>query len=326
MHSDDSDSSRSPHAQAIAWFSRMTSGEVTAEDTRAFEVWRNAHPEHDRHYRNLAFFWDASAQLPAQQLRTLLPKPAPARFFTTRRAVAFGSAFAALSVMTVTSWHWSDGTPEHTQDVLTQRGQRQQITLPDNSILDINAGTQATVAFYADRRIITLAAGEIFFSVAHNKARPFIVETDLGTITVTGTQFNVRHDGKQVLVSVESGSVNVATGPWWQRQTQQLSAGLGTVIAAQGTLDSVRMTNVANNTAWRHGKIVFENMPLAQAVSEMNRYLAQPATLLATNLGGYRIAGVFSIDDPNAMIDALSAIAPVKVYRLEDGQVRIVAR
>ena len=38
----------------------------------------------------------------------------------------------------------------------------------------------------------TLAAGEAFFQVAKDSARPFFVETAAGSVRVTGTQFNVR--------------------------------------------------------------------------------------------------------------------------------------
>jgi transmembrane sensor len=46
----------------------------------------------------------------------------------------------------------------------------------------------------------------------------------------------------------------------------------------------------------------------------------------APSLTQHRIAGVFSIDDPQAMMDALPAIAPVRVVHLPDGRLHIVAR
>ncbi|XOT97985.1 hypothetical protein ACMTAU_03630, partial [Alcaligenes pakistanensis] len=44
---------------------------------------------------------------------------------------------------------------------------------------------------------------------------------------VTGTSFTVRRDAEQVKVLVESGSVEVSSGRWWNRQTRYLAAGSG---------------------------------------------------------------------------------------------------
>ena len=54
--------------------------------------------------------------------------------------------------------------------------------------------------------------------VSPDASHPFIVDTEIGRVRVTGTRFNVRHDGGQMAVAVESGSVEVIAGPWWNGQ------------------------------------------------------------------------------------------------------------
>lgn len=65
---------------------------------------------------------------------------------------------------------------------------------------------------------------------------------------------------------------------------------------------------IENVLAWRQGKIVFRNAPLAQVVAEMNRYLARPIRLDVPSLRDYRVAGVFNIDEPEAILAALPAV------------------
>ncbi|MNS62982.1 fec operon regulator FecR [compost metagenome] len=198
--------------------------------------------------------------------------------------------------------------------------------MPDGSILHLNGDTRLAARFGANERRVELTQGEAFFEVQHDTSRPFVVEGGVGQVTVTGTRFNVRRDSESLRVSVESGSVRLESGPWWRHSEHRLGAGQQAIAYAGGPLGEVTQVNVDNLTAWQRGKIIFNNVPLATVINEMNRYLTQPASLDAPALGPYRISGVFSVDDPLAMIDALPAIAPVSLDRLPDGRVRVLAR
>jgi transmembrane sensor len=51
--------------------------------------------------------------------------------------------------------------------------------------------------------------GEAFFKVSADKSRPFIISINDVKVTVVGTAFNVKGDGKGTIVIVESGIVKV---------------------------------------------------------------------------------------------------------------------
>ncbi|MFA5631040.1 MAG: FecR family protein [Porticoccaceae bacterium] len=316
---------------AAHWFARMQSGEATEEDRGAFEAWRTADPENDRQYRNLAHFWEATRAVPEQRLRGMMeeaPKPVRQQPRLSRRQFGLGLA-AACSLVAVTYVVGTTGVFNQPQDVMelaTAKGERRQVTLPDGSTLDMNTDTLAVVSFYKEQRRIDLLCGEIFLDVRSDAKRPFVVDADIGRVTVTGTRFNVRRDADAVGVSVESGSVLVHSGAWWNRHERALTAGQRVVAHADQPLGDVSDADVSAIAAWQRGRVIFNNEPLAHVIDEMNRYLAQPAYLEAAHLGQYHISGVFSVDDPEAMIDALPAIAPVQVVHLPDGQARILAR
>lgn len=86
-------------------------------------------------------------------------------------------------------------------------------TLPDGSELTINKKTQLSYASdFKNNRSVRLDSGEVFFSVAHDKTRPFVIKADQVSVEVVGTSFNVKHYSNQTQVIVETGIVKVRLG------------------------------------------------------------------------------------------------------------------
>jgi transmembrane sensor len=315
---------------AAQWFARMHSGEATAQDRQAFDAWLSVDPAHGREYQRLRFLWDATLLVPRERLRGMLAQDAPANVpprtgFSRRR---FGAGLAAAGALTALVIGVNVGThlPTDTLTVSTRKGERRQWTLPDGSEIYLNTDTLAQVRFFDDLRQVELQRGEILFQVTADAARPFVVDAGLGQVTVTGTRFNVRRETEALQVSVESGSVRMRGGHWWNRIERRLAGGQQVIADAAHGPGEIHSANVRDIVAWQRGKIVFNDMPLSRVVEEMNRYLPLPARLAAPQLGAYRISGVFSIDDPKALINALPAIAPVRLVYLTDGTVRIIAQ
>ncbi|MFA5488857.1 MAG: FecR domain-containing protein [Candidimonas sp.] len=328
MRGDDLDPCDDPRDDAAAWFAHLLSGKPTPEDRRRFERWKNAHPEHELQFRNMQRIWQASRYLPRDELRAALNmrEPVARKAGMTRRRFGIalaGACTASLAGGIAVHRLWLD-SPLQTIPIVSARGERRQVALPDGSMLDVNTDTRAMARMYAEKHVVELLEGEIFFAVQRDPARKFIVEAGHGRIDVTGTRFNVRRDGQQVHVSVESGAVDVSSGAWWRRRSRTVVRGRGVIASAGQALSEVHKVELGRVLAWQRGKIVFENTPLEQAIAEINRYLAQPARLDAPALRGYRIAGIVSIEDPQALIDTLPEFAPVRVIRLPDGRSRIV--
>lgn len=334
-HTGEPSHARSPDAlehprDAAHWFSRMHSGEVTDLDRQAFAAWCSADPAHEREYQQLTAQWDAMLSVSHTRLRGLMDaslaasKPPP----VSRRRFGIGMVAAcSLPVVAgIVAAPYLFDRDDKRINFATRKGERRQVALPDGSTLHLNGDTRLVAHFGTDERRVELMQGEAFFDVHHDLSRPFVVQGGVGQVTVTGTRFNVRRDSAALQVSVESGSVRLESGPWWRQSERRLTAGQQAVAYAGNTLSDVTQVNVDNLTAWQRGKIIFNNVPLATVISEMNRYLTQPARLDAPELGQHRISGVFSVDDPLAMIDALPAIAPVSLGRLPDGSIRVVAR
>ncbi|UQN37218.1 FecR family protein [Alcaligenes aquatilis] len=315
-------------SDAAHWFARLQSGQANEQDHQAFHAWLDADPVNKRRYREVEYLWRATQAVPDERLRSLLPHspglvPSPKRRYLTLGLGALG--VLALSAGAIHQSGWFRPV-EETMQWLTAKGERQQITLPDGSVMDLNTDTIAQARVSASKREIELLQGEAFFTVQHDQTLPFIVRTDLGTVTVTGTRFNVRRLADSLQVSVQSGSVKVQSGPWWRRQERLLGTQQQVLLRQGAEPGPVLTTDVESLTAWQRGKIIFKNTPLEVLVQEMARYLPQPLTLDAPALRQHRVSGIFDIDHPETVLKALPAIAPVHIHRDASGVQHIVAR
>ena len=84
-------------------------------------------------------------------------------------------------------------------------------TLPDGSVITLNKRSVLSYPkqFSGNTRTVNLE-GEAFFSVAPDKAKPFIIHTGDVGIKVVGTSFNVRNTADKTEVIVETGIVQVS--------------------------------------------------------------------------------------------------------------------
>lgn len=109
-------------------------------------------------------------------------------------------------------------------------------TLPDGSVATLNKNSSLSYpsAFKGHQRKVTLK-GEAFFSVTPDKKKPFIIEVNDVEIKVVGTSFNVRSNGENTEVIVETGVVQVTRNG----QMVELKAGERTMLQQAAAADSL---------------------------------------------------------------------------------------
>ncbi|QXH57568.1 FecR family protein [Pseudomonas maumuensis] len=308
--------------QAASWFARAQDAPHDNTVQAALQAWLAQHPRHRQEYERLAQLWCAADFIPRQRLEALC-QPEPVRQLPRRRllrqALAAGVAVVALG-LGWTGWQYQQ--LNHQDTLSTALGERRQVELPDGSRLELNSATQVQVMFSSGQRHVRLGAGEAMFIVAHDSGRPFVVSTAQGDVTVTGTRFDVRQDPGSTRVAVEQGSVKVQGAA---ESLALLTAGQGSHIDAQGKVAAPYAIDANAVTAWRQGKLVFDNAPLSEVVAEVSRYRAQPLHV-AGKAAALRLSSTFSSDDPDALLRALPSILPVRVKTLADGSSEIVLK
>ena len=111
-----------------------------------------------------------------------------------------------------------------------------------------------------------------------------------------------------------------------QQRHLLLGAGQGSHIDAQGKVAAPYAVDANAVTAWRRGKLVFDNAPLSEVVVEVSRYRAQPLHVAPGKAAALRLSSTFSTDDPDALLRALPSILPVQVKTRPDGSSEIILK
>ena len=178
----------------------------------------------------------------------------------------------------------------------TQYSENKTITLPDNSIVNLNefSNLQYQTKKWKENRNLQLK-GEAFFDV--EKGSRFNVNTSYGTISVLGTEFNVLSRDSIFKVSCYEGLVQVT----YNQKTIKLPAG------SEFTLSNVaeEKTNIVLATPqWLNNKSVFERVLLNDVIKELEKHYK---ISVATNLKNKDVyfTGAFS---NNSLDSALKAI------------------
>ncbi|QHF43673.1 iron dicitrate transport regulator FecR [Pseudomonas sp. S35] len=299
-------------AQAASWFARNRN-ETDRADRRAFAAWQ-AEPAHARAYAEFEQLWADLAQLQQLNKPVALPKRKPSVW---RPALAVAPALLCA----VLAPHL--GAPRelyHTQVAALAKGMRT-LNLPDGSTLYVNANTRLRVDFTAHQRIVHLDKGQLYIEVAADKERPLFVQAGEATVRVVGTGFDVRRSQQQLVISVAHGQVAFepdAKSPATLLGAQQRAS----YSYAKGTLQQHTLT--AGEVAdWRSGHLSFRNRELVSLIDELSLYRPQPPLQVSNAVAHLTVSGNLDVNDPDALLNALPALLPVKTVASADGIVRI---
>jgi len=334
--------------EAATWVWRLDDEHVSAELHAEFERWLDRDPRHRRAFEELGGIWQSLDDLAeakrdervatfAAHERRLYAKPDHGHGWLSRW-VPWALAASLLLVIGGLSWY-QRGNESRT--LATAVGQRLSATLADGSVVQLNTNTILETHFTKDKRIVRLRKGEASFKVAHNVDRPFYVHAGNTVVRAVGTAFNVRlHDAHDVEVIVTEGVVEVTpqqiestpadlavTSPMSITSVHRsLSAGERFETTAATPVRRVTPATVSNTLAWHEGAIIFDGVPLARAIAELNRYTDTRLVVTDASIDDLRVGGRFRTGDIDAFLEALTKAFPVTIRRTSDHLVYIEAR
>ncbi|WP_282081463.1 FecR family protein [Aquimarina algiphila] len=148
--------------------------------------------------------------------------------------------------------------------IRTEMAQTQTITLPDNSVVTLNADSSLKYDkdSFTEDRVLQLQ-GEAFFDVS--KGSTFTVSTKNGEITVLGTEFDVYSRNKKLEVHCFEGKVSVKKDD----NEVILTQGKATRSNENESLSLFEITKLKPD--WLHGKSSFYEVSLDQLIKELER-------------------------------------------------------
>lgn len=308
--------------RALTYLTRITGGDAATADKarRHLAAWLAQDARHEAAWMRAERLWAADGAV-TEALQSYLPKPQAAA--PSRRALLRAFAGGGLALGLGSLLRWQEPQALYRLGIQTARREVRSLGLPDGTVLEVDAGTRASVAYFRDAREFMLTQGQVYLDVRSEPGRPFVARTPWGTVKVVGTAFSVSARAGVMRVQVERGLVRV-----WGRDGSGegvlLQPGQMVRTAAAG-LDRVREVSGGTHEAWRQGWLAFDATPLAEAVAQWNAWSERPIELSADPaLQAMRVTGSFPAREPARFLAVLPGVLPVAIESVAGGGARIV--
>ncbi|MCX7103592.1 MAG: FecR family protein [Methylobacter sp.] len=296
--------------EAVAWHTRLTSGDISAAELASFEAWRKQSPTHAQAYRKIETLWQI-LEVPVRADRLRRKKISK---FTPFHRRSLGLAVAASLLLIVTLGMFPDYLHQPWADYSTHIGERTSIRLEDGSVAYLNTDTAFDVTWRDNERRVVLFRGEAEFEVAHDSSRPFRVQAGNTVTEALGTRFIVRY-------ADSAGTVTLLEGKVRTEQAERngafvtLHPGERVTFYAQ-SLGEVSAADVSAAEAWRRGRLIMNFVTLKQVVAEINRYHRGQITLLGDALDDKEINVAIDLNNIDAWLDTLKDTLPIRIRRV----------
>ena len=299
--------------EATRWVVRAKSGRMTERERNDLDRWLQADALHAEAFTYADELWTATDLL--GELKDLEPIP-PMPVRQLRRAPLMGGALvAATALLAIGGGVWMSRPPMHATDTAEMR----RVFLKDGSTIDLSPRTEVRIRYSRGERRVELLSGEALFSVAHDKARPFIVAAGGGDIRAVGTRFDVHRGPEGVTVAVLEGVVEVK-----REQAPKAVLKVGDQVVYDGPkLTRVKLTEPARADAWRRGYLEYHNETLERVLADANRYAERPMVIEDEALKSLRITAVIKTDAIEQLPENLEKMLPVEAERTASGPITL---
>lgn len=302
--------------QAAAWIARLRADDVSAGDRAQFACWLSEDVGNAAAFDRMLELWSDLGVLRALPIE--IPRTARARRWQLPLGLAAAAAVVALLVL-------PRGAEPPALELRTPVGGFRQVRLEDGSEITLNTDTALSVALRDEARTVTMDHGEVFFSVAPDAARPFSAVCGEASVTVLGTAFGASCDSGGMSVVVAHGRVRFATRVGGGA-SRELGGGDAVRYDRQDNLAEISRVDPDKALAWQQRRLVFEDVPLAEVIGELQRYM-EPALRIADPAAGtIRVSGVFSTAEPRLTLAALEKSLGLAVTGPEQGPLLISRR
>lgn len=297
--------------QAIEWVILLHSGNTTENDKLKARQWQNRSPSHQKAYREAEQLWQEMGLAIQSPTKKSSPQPSPKKlsYWTTGLA-------ATLLIGTLIT-HFSILTDFWLSDYHTAVGEQKEITLSDGSVVILNTDTALAVDWHSNSRHIKLLRGQAQFTVAHDSARPFEVETENAVVKALGTIFEVLNEEQDTRVTVLEHAVSIkAPQDANYSENSRIEAGQQAHYSRSKGLETVISVNLKQNSAWQRGKFLVKNKALVEVVAELNRYYSGKIVITDEKLLQMRVSGAFPLTDYDTVMAMLEQSLLLKITHI----------
>lgn len=268
------------------------------DDMRAAEAWERLEPMlmDEESHRSHLFFMGSSLW---------------------RKVAAVAAVVVLLFSTALTTWYVATQRLEHYYALTAPMGSTSHLTLPDGSVVWLNAGStlRYSTNFSVGNRRVELQ-GEGYFEVAKYDGAEFTVKTSGYDVTVKGTKFDVSAytDDPTVNTSLLQGKVMITKGD----ETLMMSPGeTVTLDKATGQLAKSKTSTTPN--AWTMNSADFNEISLGQFAKILSRRYGVNIHIASPRLRNIRLA--ITLQNRETVEDVLQSLQIVTNTRIvRDGR------
>jgi transmembrane sensor len=320
---------------------RKMAGESEASELEELESILQLHPELQVFYNQILMHssetQDVDIEAAYETHHAKMMYPAKAKRTLTRALLVAASVIlvAALTRLLLTK----DNNKQTIVETGAHKDSRSTMTLPDGSIVRLNAKSKVRYAEgFAKSREVYLE-GEAYFEVTHNENMPFIVHTGEADIKVLGTKFNVRNYSNEhrMEAALLTGSIELTLRADAQHKillkpsdkiiVKKDEEGGSAITPAAGDkkveLTSIKLQDsVIVETSWLNDKMGFYDKPFSEIALDLERQFDVNIEFKNEAVRAYKYTGVYDEDNAGDILKILQMIKPFQ-YTINDKQITI---
>ena len=320
---------RDIEAQARAWARRFAAERPTTIDAQAFHEWRQRSAVHarawaiaSREWRDIGAVAEAfrarhpaadmparGAGAPSDAARELARRGLPRRAFFGA-ALSSAGALALLAALRPPLGLWPSWS-ELNADIRTATGEQRTVDVNEHIHLVLNTQTSVSIQASGAVPCVQLIAGEA--AVRARGQSPLDVMAGAARIRIADAAIEVRsmERGARVICSDGRAELEMAG------RTVALQAGQE-IFYDDHRFEPPQALRAQDVSGWREGVVVFDAMPLSDAITEINRYRPGRVVLLNSALAAQRISGRFRIAALEQAIHQIETLYGARARRVGD--------
>ncbi|MES2828668.1 MAG: FecR domain-containing protein [Bacteroidota bacterium] len=308
---------------------------ISTADSLILQEWRNADDENEKTYQDFLDVQksidklygahgnaDASWNSLSDKLTTKTEEvPVKIRKFD----FGFVAKIAAVFLVLLSVGYYFLNRDKYALVATPENATTARIVLPDQTIVNMNAGTEIKYDRnnFVSNRTLEVLKGEVFIQVVKHEGAQFkVVAGDVEAQDI-GTSFNVSKTGSNVSVVVEEGIVALKRNGS-EKQLLLTAGKVGMYNSANNELVMAANSD-PNYKAWINKDFTFEEMPLQKVAAQLEKAYQVPVIVKGTSLNNrkFTVANLHyqTIDSALAVISASLQFKVIKdkgTYVLSD--------
>jgi len=197
------------------------------------------------------------------------------------------------------------------QQTESPAGMRSSMVLPDGSMVWLNSGSRIRYPVYPGSTREVYIEGEVYFEVAKDPERPFIVHAGELNIEVTGTIFNCQsYPEDQVINTVlVEGTVKISQENGGRPILMEAGELVG-FIKSEGKMTR-SMTDPEKHIAWKSGKLMFRDDPMDVVIARLERWYNIDIQVVDKEIEHYAYTATFENETLDQVLRFLELSAPI---------------